>query len=186
MSQIGRNDPCFCGSGRKYKKCCLSSHGTFELEKRLVFKEKVLSDYPELFAKDQNIFNTEDLALTKMSEIIFDLADDLLQNCDIYFVQARAIEFTIAAWNISLLNESTHEKMINFFIKELKIGQRPKSEEDIAVIQCLFRMLISRKLSEYPHDKRLIADYTISKTPDGPYLNVAAIVPEEQLHLNLQ
>jgi preprotein translocase subunit SecA len=20
--QIGRNDPCWCGSGRKYKKCC--------------------------------------------------------------------------------------------------------------------------------------------------------------------
>lgn len=22
MSQIGRNDPCKCGSGKKYKKCC--------------------------------------------------------------------------------------------------------------------------------------------------------------------
>jgi hypothetical protein len=22
-SQIGRNKPCVCGSGRKYKKCCL-------------------------------------------------------------------------------------------------------------------------------------------------------------------
>jgi uncharacterized protein YecA (UPF0149 family) len=21
--KIGRNDPCFCGSGKKYKKCCL-------------------------------------------------------------------------------------------------------------------------------------------------------------------
>jgi len=24
MSKIGRNDPCSCGSGKKYKKCCLS------------------------------------------------------------------------------------------------------------------------------------------------------------------
>lgn len=23
MSDIGRNDPCSCGSGLKYKKCCL-------------------------------------------------------------------------------------------------------------------------------------------------------------------
>jgi hypothetical protein len=23
MAQIGRNDPCPCGSGKKYKKCCL-------------------------------------------------------------------------------------------------------------------------------------------------------------------
>lgn len=24
MSKIGRNDPCFCGSGKKYKKCCIN------------------------------------------------------------------------------------------------------------------------------------------------------------------
>jgi hypothetical protein len=24
MSKIGRNDPCHCGSGQKYKKCCLA------------------------------------------------------------------------------------------------------------------------------------------------------------------
>lgn len=23
MARIGRNDPCFCGSGKKFKKCCL-------------------------------------------------------------------------------------------------------------------------------------------------------------------
>ena len=23
-SKIGRNDPCLCGSGKKYKKCCLA------------------------------------------------------------------------------------------------------------------------------------------------------------------
>ena len=22
-SKLGRNDPCLCGSGRKYKKCCI-------------------------------------------------------------------------------------------------------------------------------------------------------------------
>jgi SEC-C motif-containing protein len=26
-AKIGRNDPCPCGSGRKYKKCCGGSHG---------------------------------------------------------------------------------------------------------------------------------------------------------------
>jgi SEC-C motif-containing protein len=24
MAKIGRNDPCPCGSGKKYKKCCLA------------------------------------------------------------------------------------------------------------------------------------------------------------------
>ncbi len=26
MSKIGRNDPCPCGSGKKYKRCCLRQH----------------------------------------------------------------------------------------------------------------------------------------------------------------
>ena len=27
MAAIGRNEPCPCGSGRKYKKCCLATGG---------------------------------------------------------------------------------------------------------------------------------------------------------------
>lgn len=26
MSQVGRNDPCPCGSGKKYKACCMKDH----------------------------------------------------------------------------------------------------------------------------------------------------------------
>jgi tetratricopeptide (TPR) repeat protein len=26
MAKIGRNDPCSCGSGKKYKRCCLAVH----------------------------------------------------------------------------------------------------------------------------------------------------------------
>lgn len=33
MSKIGRNDPCHCGSGKKYKKCCLSKDEELILEK---------------------------------------------------------------------------------------------------------------------------------------------------------
>ena len=25
MTKIGRNDPCVCGSGKKYKKCCMNN-----------------------------------------------------------------------------------------------------------------------------------------------------------------
>jgi tetratricopeptide (TPR) repeat protein len=32
MEKTGRNDPCPCGSGKKYKKCCLPNH---EAEERL-------------------------------------------------------------------------------------------------------------------------------------------------------
>lgn len=37
MANIGRNDPCPCGSGKKYKKCCLNSpHGNDKIIQRYV------------------------------------------------------------------------------------------------------------------------------------------------------
>ena len=31
-TKIGRNDPCICGSGRKYKKCCLNKYRDARLD----------------------------------------------------------------------------------------------------------------------------------------------------------
>jgi hypothetical protein len=36
MQKIGRNDPCPCGSGKKYKKCCIDK---IEAEKKLIQQE---------------------------------------------------------------------------------------------------------------------------------------------------
>lgn len=33
--KIGRNAPCPCGSGRKYKQCCLAKAGTKTLSQKL-------------------------------------------------------------------------------------------------------------------------------------------------------
>ncbi|MEM7399829.1 MAG: SEC-C metal-binding domain-containing protein [Pseudomonadota bacterium] len=33
QEKLGRNDPCPCGSGRRYKRCCLKS-GTFDGSRR--------------------------------------------------------------------------------------------------------------------------------------------------------
>lgn len=49
FNQIGRNDPCYCGSGKKYKKCCMTTSSRELVEKlnkeaqqvkQLVDKEK--------------------------------------------------------------------------------------------------------------------------------------------------
>jgi len=36
MAKIGRNDPCACGSGKKYKKCCMASDEAAALAARPV------------------------------------------------------------------------------------------------------------------------------------------------------
>jgi len=49
MAQAGRNDPCSCGSGRKYKHCCLRAAGTDEAARvRLRTVEGIL--IPALFS----------------------------------------------------------------------------------------------------------------------------------------
>jgi tetratricopeptide (TPR) repeat protein len=35
MAKLGRNDPCPCGSGKKYKRCCLEKDEAAEREKAL-------------------------------------------------------------------------------------------------------------------------------------------------------
>ncbi len=43
MSKIGRNDPCPCGSGKKYKKCCLPKT-YIEIGKEESVKERIVQD----------------------------------------------------------------------------------------------------------------------------------------------
>ncbi len=40
MAKSGRNDPCPCGSGNKYKKCCLTKHEAAERESQVEAEAK--------------------------------------------------------------------------------------------------------------------------------------------------
>ncbi len=39
MTKVGRNAPCPCGSGKKYKKCCLLSRKSEALEQRRILEQ---------------------------------------------------------------------------------------------------------------------------------------------------
>ena len=55
MKQVGRNDPCPCGSGEKYKKCCYSNTTSIE-NARTAKQEKTFN---ELVYKLQRFFDEE-------------------------------------------------------------------------------------------------------------------------------
>lgn len=42
MAQLGRNDPCPCGSGKKYKKCCLTRHEALLTKEALRLRDLAL------------------------------------------------------------------------------------------------------------------------------------------------
>ena len=52
MSKLGRNKPCYCGSGKKYKKCCLAKD---EEERRLEQKEEQYEEDPSEEIEDDPV-----------------------------------------------------------------------------------------------------------------------------------
>jgi hypothetical protein len=66
MNKIGRNDPCPCGSGKKYKKCCESKtkHKKFHAEvlateakptMASLFQRNVIAPLPKPSEESKNI-----------------------------------------------------------------------------------------------------------------------------------
>jgi len=46
-TKIGRNDPCHCGSGKKYKRCCLEDDQQNEREARTAFTAALAAEQAE-------------------------------------------------------------------------------------------------------------------------------------------
>ena len=56
MNNVGRNDKCVCGSGKKYKKCCLLKVDQMKqdaLELRKSFQAQMDKEWDSWFEKDQ-------------------------------------------------------------------------------------------------------------------------------------
>ncbi|MEA3347685.1 MAG: SEC-C metal-binding domain-containing protein, partial [Pseudomonadota bacterium] len=93
--KIGRNDPCFCGSGKKYKKCCLgkvvpSAELDYErvsltydhlVEKLFKFMEKRFGSLAIILAMEEFYCWSEDFyeRLEEAGEGVADWLDEILE-----------------------------------------------------------------------------------------------------------
>ncbi len=57
MKHIGRNEPCPCGSGKKYKKCCMDEDRQQELQEQLVLREHAVGADTEFPTFDPSDFD---------------------------------------------------------------------------------------------------------------------------------
>src|SRR5699024_6568804 len=57
MIQLGRNDKCHCGSGKKYKKCCLEKDKNVELIERQIAS----NSFNHLSYEEVNEMSTEEI-----------------------------------------------------------------------------------------------------------------------------
>ena len=53
MTQVGRNDPCPCGSGLKYKKCCLNKAGATAVTYRPAERDSALVKLMRFSRRDE-------------------------------------------------------------------------------------------------------------------------------------
>ena len=77
MSTIGRNDPCHCGSGKKYKKCCLAQDESNELDQ----VKKLQPQFSALDSEEYpDVDKLDDEALNELDDEYFDEFDEEEQN----------------------------------------------------------------------------------------------------------
>ncbi|MFC5589341.1 SEC-C metal-binding domain-containing protein [Sporosarcina soli] len=88
---IGRNDPCLCGSGKKYKKCC-GAKGT-DLVEMIVNEEldRILSGYFDAYSKGQD--------RAEMMRIMREWANRLSDSWEKEHIEEAASEFYLFIQN---------------------------------------------------------------------------------------
>lgn len=67
--QVGRNDPCPCGSGKKYKRCCLPKHLVEQPAAQTKEKVEVLTDR---WLPGQEYVKAVGYPLTKFDQFLLD------------------------------------------------------------------------------------------------------------------
>ncbi|WP_319575503.1 SEC-C metal-binding domain-containing protein [uncultured Desulfobacter sp.] len=132
-NKIGRNDPCLCGSGKKYKKCC--HHQKFDFE-----------------ISDNNV------PPVKISEAILKISEPLRRNFPKRERISVIISMAILAWNMSLTSEDAREDMENKIVEMM-----PKEIDAIGLASIVEQIdiLIQRKVEYYNNVKFLIKGHNL-------------------------
>ena len=173
--KLGRNDPCICGSGVKYKKCCLNATTTAEKETQEMasFSQKTKDLYPD---STHTINDSNDGKVIKMSEVIINFASQLLDLSKTHEERKKSIELSIIAWNIALLDKRERKQEIDRFLDSIPLK---KGSEDWKFSEGVLNMLIQKKQTLYPSLKRFIMNFELIRLKDGFHLNIASTTPFE-------
>lgn len=136
--KIGRNEPCPCGSGKKYKKCCYRK------------------------SKRGNAFDNG--PPIKISEAILKISEPLMTKYPQSGRITVLIDLAIAAWNISLASGDTRENIENRIVE---LMPEQLDAVDVAVIVEQMDMLVERKNKLYSHIRYFIVSHNLSFDDDG-------------------
>lgn len=180
VKKLGRNEACYCGSGEKYKRCCLSVNTTEHQISRPnenITQQRSIERLKNRIRKNMgdgaSVFQQGDSNDIKMSEVIVDLADFLLERACDEKKQRAAISITCLAWNMAILGMEKGRKFLDAYFDRVDDPIHVKDTMDIV------SAIIQRKQAYYPQINRIIMDFEIIRIKNRLHVNVVSIQPEE-------
>lgn len=136
---IGRNDPCPCGSGKKYKKCCANKEAVtvdVVVDEEM---ERVLQNFYELYPKKQD-FEAYHAVGAKWNEALGD-------KLDIELVEAIAIDYFFFEERLDIwtgyfervlkdtIRPALKERLENWSHPSLLIGKIKEVKDDYMIVE---------------------------------------------------
>lgn len=180
--KIGRNDPCHCNSGLKYKKCCLNSN---PIERIMPEDIQLHQAQNELKQKVRDKLSQEatiidaDAQIIKISEVILEFAADLLKDAEGRAEKKQAIDIACLAWNLAVIkatDSARYEKELNIIL--MQIGKGHDEEDEIQLLTAL----VDKKIKEYPLVDRFIVQYQVKFKKNELMLHVASAFSSPEAH----
>jgi len=137
MEKIGRNAPCPCGSGKKYKKCCLSPQQDNRSASKI--KQRFIPVYTGLDQLSNSVVdlinqNKLDEAEAVSRELLTEYPDQIDGFNRLAMVyeargeKKKAVEHYRKAYRFAMSNEGFDQKSADWFLSQAK---RMDSENDI-------------------------------------------------------
>jgi len=160
MERIGRNQPCPCGSGKKYKKCCYGKNNISKI---------FLSDGPGKKFLEGAIV-TENPQKEKISEILLEFAEPLTAACEGDKAFYNALQLSVIAWNSSFFSLKDRNELI-----DEGINKHIDNNKDREVTKEILSMMLERKKKNFSHIKMFIVDFEITYEGKKRHLTVLSL-----------
>jgi hypothetical protein len=173
MAKIGRNEPCLCGSGLKYKKCCIKKYSSLSYPVSTHssvdnFQKKVESEHKNSIFRNLDFIPEEE----KLSHRIIEIANLISDHYKIP-VDKKMIDIVLLAWNFAVVKSVDDEKEISKGIRKILPKNMRKDGEEIFV----FLEEVKNRL--YPEDFRFVTSHEILESNEELRLNVASTFLKE-------
>ena len=124
------------------------------------------------YFKDKNPVFVERIDQVKMSEVIIDFSEPLLNECRNFEEEKKALSLAMFVWNLSLIPKRKQAKSIKEICSETLSLDKDEMKDFMETI----KFLLNRKKEFFNNNSRFIMDYQISPNHESFHLNVASTI----------